>query len=95
MKEQEAGKKVFEQDFAGENNYIKKGKTSNIDHFRLNVRSPEKDKVYVTIGEDCVIAATVNLENAQINIGDRVMINEGTTFYCTSGITIGNDVMFS
>ena len=86
--------KKFKQDFAGENKHIKKGKTSNIDHLQLNLRSPE-DNVYVTIGEDCVIAATVNLENACLTIGDRVLINEGTTIFCTTGISIGNDVMFS
>lgn len=30
-----------------------------------------------------------------MKIGDRVLINDGTTFYCTTGITIGNDVMIS
>ena len=28
-----------------------------------------------------------------MKIEDRVLVNEGTIFYCTTGITIGNDVM--
>jgi galactoside O-acetyltransferase len=74
--------------------FIKKGKNSNIEQLQLNLRSTE-DKIYLTIGEDCVIAGTINLQRGQMKIGDRVMINEGTTFYCTDNITIGNDVMFS
>ena len=74
--------------------YIKVGQHSIIDNMQFNLRSPE-DKIYLTIGEDSVIDGVINLENSQMQIGDRVLINEGTTFYCTTGITIGNDVMIS
>jgi acetyltransferase-like isoleucine patch superfamily enzyme len=30
-----------------------------------------------------------------MEIGDRTLINEGTTFYCAEGIEIGDDVMIS
>lgn len=79
---------------AKQNKYIKKESTTNIDQFQVNVRNPQ-DKIYVTIGCESVIAGTVNIEEAEMKIGDRVLINEGTTFYCRVGITIGNDVMFS
>lgn len=74
--------------------YIKKGEHSIIDNMQFNVRSKE-DKIYLTIGEDSVINGIINLENSEMKIGDRVLINDGTTFYCTTGITIGNDVMIS
>ena len=72
--------------------FIKKGEKSIIDNMQFNCRSQE-EKIYLTIGEDCVIDGTINIENSEMKIGDRVLINEGTTFYCTTGITIGNDVM--
>ena len=74
--------------------YIKRGQTSIIDNMQFNLRTQE-EKIYLTIGEDSVIDGTINLENSEMKIGDRVLINEGTTFYCTTGITIGNDVMIS
>ena len=74
--------------------YIKKGSSSNIEHLQLNLRSKE-DRVYITIGDDCVINATINMGQCNIKIGDRVMINDGTTFYCVNGISIGSDVMIS
>lgn len=74
--------------------YIKKGNTSIIENMKFNLRSKE-DKIYLTIGDESVIDGTINIENSEMKIGDRVLINEGTTFYCTTGITIGNDVMIS
>ncbi|KAA6321396.1 hypothetical protein EZS27_028946, partial [termite gut metagenome] len=71
--------------------YIKKGNGSNIERLEFNLRSPE-DKIYLTIGDDSIITGTINIERGHIEIGDRVLINEGTTFYCTNGISIGNDV---
>ena len=75
--------------------YVKKGSSSNIEHFQFNLRSPE-DRVYLTIGDDCVLTCTMNVGGqSNIKIGNRVMINEGTTIYSVNGIIIGNDVMIS
>ena len=86
--------RLFKQEVDERNKYIKKGSSSNIDRLQLNLRSSE-DRVYVTIGNDSVINATINMGRCNIEIGDRVMINDGTTFYCVNGISIGNDVMIS
>lgn len=75
-------------------NYVKAGQHTILDNMQCNVRSPQNE-IYLTIGEDSVIDGTINIENSKMLIGDRVLINEGTTFYCTTGITIGNDVMIS
>ena len=75
-----------------QNKHIKNG-NSNIDGLQFNIRSAE-DKIYLTIGDDCVINATINIGNCNFTIGDRVMIND-SIFYCASGITIGSDVMIS
>ena len=80
---------------AEQDKYIKKEATSNTERFQLNVRNPEEGKVYVTIGKESVMVGTVNIEGAEMKIGERVLINEGTIFYCKKGITIGNDVGFS
>jgi Acetyltransferase (isoleucine patch superfamily) len=71
---------------------IKKG-NSCVDGLQLNIRNPQ-NKVYLTVGDDCVINGTINIGDAEFIIGDRVMIN-GSTFYCTTGINIGNDVLIS
>jgi len=74
--------------------YINKGDSSNIDNLNLNIRSSE-EKIYLDIGEECVINATINMGNCNIKIGDRVLINNGTTLYSVNEISIGNDVMIS
>jgi len=74
--------------------YIHKQKTSNTDRLQLNIRS-FADKTYLTVGENCVLNCTINMGDCHIDIGDRVMINDGTTFFCVNGISIGNDVMIS
>lgn len=71
-----------------------KGKNSLVGNMELNVRGVYTEPV-LTIGDDCVINGTININDAKMTIGDRVLINDNTTFYCTTGITIGNDVMFS
>ena len=73
---------------------IEKGSSSNIDRLQLNLRE-EQDKVYVIIGEESVINANINMGNSKVVIGDRVMINDGTSLYSVNGISIGNDVMIS
>jgi galactoside O-acetyltransferase len=85
------GGKILEKE---NEKFIKKGEHSIIENMQFNVRSKE-DKIYLTIGEDSVINGIINLENSEMKIGNRVLINDGTTFYCTTGITIGNDVMIS
>ena len=72
--------------------YLRKG-NSSVEGLQLNIRNP-KEKIYLTVGDDCVINGTINMGEAEFIIGDRVMIN-GSTFYCTTGITIGNDVLMS
>ena len=74
--------------------YIKKANDSILDYCQLNIRLP-KDQIYLEVGHDCVINATINVGAAKVKIGDRVMINNNTTLYCAAGITIGNDVMIS
>ena len=93
MKKSKNTKQLFEQDFKDNTKHIKKG-NSNTDKLQLNICSAE-DRTYVTIGDDSVINATINMGQCNIKIGDRVMINDGTTLYSINGISIGNDVMIS
>jgi Acetyltransferase (isoleucine patch superfamily) len=77
-----------------QNKFIHKQVTSNVDRLQLNIRS-SADKTYLTVGDDCVLNCVINMGDCHIDIGDRVMINDGTTLFCVNGITIGNDVMIS
>ena len=72
--------------------YIKKG-NSNLGGLQLNIRSAE-DKIYLTVGDDCVINAKIQMADCQFKIGDRVFIND-SSFIAISGITIGDDVLIS
>ena len=75
-----------------ENKHIVKG-NSDISGLQINIRSP-KEKIYLTIGDDSVINGIINIGNADFKIGSRVMIN-GSNFYCTNEIVIGDDVLIS
>ena len=72
--------------------YIKNG-NSNLDGLDLNIRNPQ-DKIYLTVGDDCVINAKIQMADCQFEIGDRVFIND-SSFIAISGIVIGNDVLIS
>ena len=72
--------------------HIKSG-NSNLDRLQLNIRSAE-DRIYLTVGDDCVINAKIQMADCQFKIGDRVFIND-SSFIAINGITIGNDVLIS
>lgn len=76
------------------NENITVGTDSLISNMKLNIRKSSNES-HLSIGSDSVINGTLNIDCAKMTIGDRVLINDNTTFYCTTGITIGNDVMFS
>ncbi|MCL1944303.1 MAG: acyltransferase [Firmicutes bacterium] len=72
--------------------YIKKG-NSITDNLQLNIRNAQ-ERIYLVVGDDSVVNGTINIGNAKMTIGDRVMIN-GSTFFCANSIVVGNDVLIS
>lgn len=74
--------------------YMKKGATSLIKDV-VFMFSPQDERQYLTVGEDCVIDGSILMLGGQLEIGDRVIVNEGTRLICASGITIGSDVLIS
>ncbi|MGN0706903.1 MAG: acyltransferase [Faecalibacterium sp.] len=56
---------------------------------------PEDDRIRLTIGDDCVLDGSLAVLHGQMEIGDRVVINEGTRLICSDHIAVGNDVMIS
>ena len=63
------------------------------DGFRIEIRHPEHEHRYLSIGKDCVIDGRYifEKETGNITIGDRTHIG-GSTFISINSITIGNDV---
>lgn len=72
---------------------MRKGANSLIKNFLLNAES--SDEICLSVGEDCVIDGMIMVSHGKIQIGDRVVINEGTRIICADNITIGNDVLIS
>lgn len=73
---------------------MKKGPHSLVKHAIINA-SPEDTEIRLTIGEDCVIDGSIMVLHGTMEIGDRVVINDGTRLVCAENIVIGNDVMIS
>ena len=71
-------------------------KSSNISNLKIVVRNPLEDKIYIEIGENCLINGdfVFEIKKGTISIGDRTFIG-GSTFICIDEIEIGSDVMFS
>lgn len=63
------------------------------DGFRIEIRHPEYEHRYLSIGKDCVIDGRYIFEKESgiVTIGDRTHIG-GSTFISINSITIGNDV---
>ncbi len=63
------------------------------DGFRIDLRNPQKSKVYLSVGKHCVLSGNYIFEtnNGKISIGNRVHIG-GSTFISINGIEIGDDV---
>ena len=70
--------------------------SSNISSLKISVRNPIEDKMYIEIGENCLLNGNFifEIKEGKITIGDRTFIGGGT-FICIDEIDIGSDVMFS
>jgi acetyltransferase-like isoleucine patch superfamily enzyme len=98
-------KKIFKYIFVNNKNkiivnddsrFILCPKSSNISNLKIVVRNPLEDKIYIEIGENCLINGdfVFEIKKGIISIGDRTFIG-GSTFICIDEIAIGSDVMFS
>lgn len=63
--------------------------------FDVKLHNPEKGKVYLTIGQRCIIEGVFHFERdtGTIQIGDRVHIGPDTKMISIQQISIGNDVI--
>lgn len=63
------------------------------DGFRVDIRQPKENTVFLKVGKQCIIDGTFVFEkdSGHINIGNRVHIG-GSTFISINRIDIGNDV---
>jgi acetyltransferase-like isoleucine patch superfamily enzyme len=78
------------------NPHIAIGENTNITGLNLNIKLPQPNKVYLTIGKDSLISGNFNFESSsgKITIGNRTFIG-GSSFICVEEIEIGNDIMIS
>lgn len=76
--------------------YLKIGDSLTFDNFFLNVRLPKANKVYVTIGNDCMVGGTFTFESSEgeVLIGNRVYFAGGNVI-STNKIEIEDDVFIS
>ncbi len=78
------------------NSYISYPQNTNTQNLSLQVRNPQENKIYLTIGENSLISGSFifEIKTGKITIGSRTFIGGGT-FICIDEIQIGDDVMFS
>jgi len=76
--------------------FIKTGNQSIISGLNIQLRKAEKEKIYLTIGNNSVVQGNFIFEKNSgfIKIGDNTFIGGGT-FICIDSIEIGDNVMFS
>jgi acetyltransferase-like isoleucine patch superfamily enzyme len=89
--------KLFYEDVLSKTRiHVSSNKNSDISGLNIVVRKPIKDRIYLSIGANSLIAGSFIFENenGNITIGDRTFIGGGQ-FISIENITVGNDVMFS
>lgn len=96
-------KKIYRQLKAKKN--IKKNNKSIIignnvllkEWFSFRFDSKKQDTIHLSIGNDSVISGQyiTETEDASISIGNRCLINDGTSIISSSKIEIGDDVIIS
>jgi acetyltransferase-like isoleucine patch superfamily enzyme len=76
--------------------YFKKGKNTRLDAFSITVRCDLIEKIFLQIGNDCVINGNFIFENCNglIEIGNNTFIGGGM-FIAINNIQIGNNVLIS
>ncbi len=72
------------------------GKATNMNGLTVNIRYRSPGKVFVAVGDGCVLHGKFIVEtaNGRITIGNNTFIGGGD-FISAEGIEIGDDVMFS
>ena len=63
-------------------------------HFSINFLATPVDRVYLRVGDHCLINANITFESSDgyVEIGDRTYIGVDTTIISRNSIKIGNDV---
>jgi len=76
--------------------FIKSGNSHFLETFNLRVNNPVKDKIYLDVGDDCMLNCNVIFEssNGKITIGNKVFIGN-STLICRSQIIIEDFVFIA
>lgn len=78
--------------------FYKAGDNTNFDAFNnLDVRDKSISRIFLEIGNDCLIGSKFVFENRNgfIKIGNRTSIGGGTSFISIDRIEVGDDVLIS
>ena len=72
------------------------GESYLLDQFRLDIKSPDLNKTYLSIGERSMLNCQITFESSEgeVFIGDQVFIGN-THIICRSKIEIGNNVFIA
>ena len=78
------------------NPHLKIGDSLLFDNFYLNARMPVENKVYVTIGDDCMVGGLFTFESptGDVVIGNRVYLAGGNVI-CNNKVVIEDEVFIS
>jgi len=76
--------------------HLKIGDSLLFDNFHLNVRIPIERKIYLTVGNDCMIGGHFTFESTtgEVVIGNRVYLAGGNVI-CTNNVIIEDEVFIS
>ncbi len=79
-----------------EKGWLTIGANSITQNLKVELRTPQGNAPYVTIGEGCVMEGkfVVETSNGRISVGNNTFIG-GSMFVCAEEIEIGSDIMFS
>lgn len=77
-------------------NYIEIGNSYLFSSFTINLNNPQKDKIYVEVGNDTILDCQITFETQEgkVIVGDNSFIG-GSHFICRNQIVIENNVFMA
>lgn len=87
---------IYKSRFNNVKKFIKSGNSHFLEAFNLRVNNPVKNKIYINVGDDCMLDCNVIFEssNGKIIIGNKVFIGN-STLICRSEIIIEDFVFIA
>jgi acetyltransferase-like isoleucine patch superfamily enzyme len=76
--------------------FISMGSSHLLNDFKLNLNTPLKDKIYLTVGDDTMLNCKITFETSagEVIIGNKTFVGAGSII-CRSKIEIGDNVFIA